>query len=199
MTKRSRRPIIVLTIAACAVWLTACTTMVTGKAVRDAHAMLGGDQESSPMPSSPAPSGSAGSRDRFDLCSLLDYKDLPYDGKADSGFGPTKDVSGNYEQSCGWTANLGSSKGVTQLLFSMRPTVRVKRPTGTFVVGGQRVKIGELAQGSGRQRKVTGCVSVLNFAGGRLGIAVDDVNGAFGTPCDQVKHVASLVAAHKPR
>jgi hypothetical protein len=192
MTMRSGRPVTVLAIAACTAALSACTTIVSGTAVQGPHA--DGQGDASPPSSSPG-----ASRDGFDLCSLLDYDELPYNGKADSGFGPTTEVSGDYEQSCGWTANLGSSKGVTQLLFSKRPTVKVKHPTGAFVVGRERVKIGELSEGAGDTRKVTGCVSVLDFAGGRLGIAVDDVNGVFGTPCEQVRNVARLIAAREPR
>jgi hypothetical protein len=200
MTMRSGRSITVLAIAAGAVVLTACTTTVSGTAMQGGGQVRRDGSSSAPVESSSSePSSTAGAGVSFDLCSLLESRDLPYYHKAQSSFGPTNEKAKGYQQSCSWTGSVGASKGVTQLLFSLRPTVKVKQPTGTFAVGGKRVQIGELSDGEGRERKVTGCVCVLDFAGGRLGIAIDDADAVFGTPCDQVKHVARLVAKREPR
>ncbi|GAA3879667.1 hypothetical protein GCM10022243_50410 [Saccharothrix violaceirubra] len=144
---------------------------------------------------SPDPSGSAEPSAVGDVCSLIGWKDLPYD-VPDKNAKPTDTgYDSSFDQSCKWQTHVDDLDVGVTLRFRESRTITLKDATGEVEVGGRKVAYSDRTTDTEVQPS---CVLAMDYAGGGIGIIVIDGSARFGAICDQGKRVAELLLGKEP-
>ncbi|MFE2756584.1 DUF3558 family protein [Actinosynnema sp. NPDC059335] len=190
-----RRVVISLLVAAFGL-TSACAYTVNGTPV--AEQVLDVDP---PFTSArPTPTGSAEPSDEptgdvGDICSLIGWKDLPYD-VPDKNAKPTETgYDKTFDQSCKWQTSVGSLDVGVTLRFREGRAITLEQSNGEFDLGGRKVTYFDRTTDTSVQPS---CVLVMDYAGGGIGIIVIDGSARFGAICDQGKKVAQLLLDKEP-
>jgi hypothetical protein len=194
-----RRVVISLLVAAFGL-TSACAYTVNGTPV--AEQVLDVDP---PFTSAkPTPTGSAEPSDEptdqpagdvGDICSLIGWKDLPYD-VPDKNAKPTETgYDKTFDQSCKWQTSVGSLDVGVTLRFRAGRAITLEQSNGEFDLGDRKVTYFDRTTDTSVQPS---CVLVMDYAGGGIGIIVIDGTARFGAICDQGKKVAEALLAKEP-
>ncbi|WP_447004005.1 DUF3558 family protein [Saccharothrix isguenensis] len=151
-----------------------------------------GSGKSSTKPK-PSPSGEPSAVG--DICSLIGWKDLPYE-VPDKGAEPTDTgYDTSFDQSCKWQTSVESlDVGVTLRFREGRP-ITLEQSNGEFDLADRKVTYFDRTTDTSVQPS---CVLVMDYAGGGIGIIVIDGSARFGAICDQGKKVAEVLLSKEP-
>ncbi|MEU4742310.1 DUF3558 family protein [Actinosynnema sp. NPDC023658] len=130
-----------------------------------------------------------------DICSLIGWKDLPYD-VPDKGAKPTDTgYDKSFDQSCKWQTSVGSLDVGVTLRFRAGRSITLEQSNGEFDLADRKVTYFDRTTDTSVQPS---CVLVMDYAGGGLGIIVIDGSARYGAICDQGKKVAETLLAKEP-
>ncbi|WP_367135967.1 DUF3558 family protein [Saccharothrix sp. HUAS TT1] len=136
------------------------------------------------------PTGNVG-----DICSLIGWKDLPYD-VPDKGAKPTDTgYDETFDQSCKWQTSVGSLDVGVTLRFREGRAITLEQSNGQFDLGDRKVTYFDRTTDTSVQPS---CVLVMDYAGGGIGIIVIDGSARYGAICDQGKKVAEVLLEKEP-
>ncbi|NUT45859.1 MAG: DUF3558 family protein [Saccharothrix sp.] len=185
-----RRVVISLLVAAFGL-TSACAYTVNGTPL--AEQVLDVDPPFTSAPSTPTSDRSDSST--VDICTLVGWKDLPYD-VPDKNAKPTETgYDTTFDQSCKWQTSVGSlDVGVTLRFREGRP-ITLEQSNGEYTVGDRVVKFFDRTTDTSVQPS---CVLVMDYAGGGIGIIVIDGSARFDGICDQGKKVAEVLLEKEP-
>jgi hypothetical protein len=130
-----------------------------------------------------------------DVCSLIGWKDLPYEvpdknaKPTDTGYDKT------FDQSCKWQTSVDSLDVGVTLRFREGRAITLEQSNGEFDLADRKVKYFDRTTDTSVQPS---CVLVMDYAGGGIGIIVIDGSARFGAICDQGKKVAEALVAKEP-
>ncbi|MFI9010210.1 DUF3558 family protein [Actinosynnema sp. NPDC053489] len=190
-----RRVVISLLVAAFGL-TSACAYTVNGTPV--AEQVL--DVDPPFTSANPTPTGSADPSDEptgdvGDICSLIGWKDLPYE-VPDKNAKPTETgYDTTFDQSCKWQTSVGSLDVGVTLRFREGRSITLEQSNGEFDLGDRKVTYFDRTTDTSVQPS---CVLVMDYAGGGIGIIVIDGSARFGAICDQGKKVAELLLQKEP-
>ncbi|GLZ30232.1 hypothetical protein Lesp02_24220 [Lentzea sp. NBRC 105346] len=129
------------------------------------------------------------------VCSVLQWKDLPYKNTNPTGPPTQINYDSTFDESCKWQTKEGSTEVGVSLRFREAKPITLEKTTGTYDVKGRKVTYYDRTDDPEVQPS---CVLVVDYAGGGLGIIVIDGSNKFGSICEQGKHIAEIMMSKEP-